>query len=512
MDKYYVTTAIDYVNALPHIGHAYEKIAADILARYYRLQGRDVFFLTGVDEHGSKVEKAARLAGMQPQQYCDLMSEKFQQAWAKLDLSYNYFIRTTDERHVTVVQKLFRQLKDNGDIYKGSYSGIYCEGCEDYLRERDLDADGNCPSHKQKPRQFTEENYFFCLSKYKDKLRQWLSSGDCVVQPESRRREVLKQLDDAELSDFSVSRSRSSLTWGIPVPDEPEQIIYVWIDALANYLTGVGYLTDPDCLSRYWPADLHLIGKDITKFHAIYWPAILMSAGLPLPKRIFGHGFITVEGQKISKTIGNVVDPICLVETYGADAVRFFLFSATPFDQDGDFSKQDFINKVNAELANNLGNLLNRTLTLVERYCGGKVPARAPENNLREASNEVSVVVDKHIESLEFAKAIEAIFALVDETNKYLNDEKPWALFKDNKTVEGETVLLTALEILRRVSLCLYPFTPQLASEIWYQLGYHTKIETLAHGDDFMWELIPAGQLIRNKGPIFKRIDSSCVD
>ncbi len=507
MDKYYVTTAIDYVNASPHIGHAYEKIAADILARYNRLKGKDVFFLTGVDEHGSKVEKAAREAGLAPQQFCDEMAARFQQSWQKLNLSYNRFIRTTEDVHTRVVQELFKRFQGNGDVYKGTYTGLYCEGCEDFLRERDLDGQGNCPNHRKPPRQTREDNYFFRLTKYKSRLREWLTSEDAPVMPEGRRKEVLNQLDDEELGDFSVSRSRQSLTWGIPVPGEQDQVIYVWIDALSNYLTGVGFLADQAAAERYWPADLHLIGKDITKFHAIYWPAMLMSAGVPLPRRIFGHGFITVEGQKISKSLGNVIDPNALAEQYGPDAVRFFLFAATPFDQDGDFSKKDFIAKVNAELANNLGNLLNRTLALVEKNCDGRVPAAEMNLDLREEANEVHVAVDKYMEKLEFARAIEAIFALVDQANKYLNDEKPWALFKESKSDAGKQVLYSVLDVLRRVALHLYPFTPSLASDIWYQIGYDGRLEELGANGQGFWELIPAGQAIRNRGPIFKRIE-----
>lgn len=505
MEKFYVTTAIDYVNASPHIGHAYEKIAADILARYHRQKGHEVFFLTGVDEHGSKVEKAALAAGLEPQQFCDQMSAKFQNAWKKLEIVPNYFIRTTEERHVKVVQQLFAKMKERGDIYKGSYSGLYCEGCEDYLRERDLDGNGNCPNHLKAPKVLTEENYFFRLTAYKDQLREWLTSSATIVLPESRRKEVLKQLEDADFGDFSVTRSRNSLSWGIPVPDEPDQVIYVWIDALTNYLTGIGYLTDKQCYEKFWPADLHLIGKDITKFHAIYWPAMLMSADVPLPKQVFGHGFITVEGQKISKSIGNVIDPNVLADTYGADAVRFFLFAATPFDQDGDFSKRDFINKVNSELANNLGNLLNRTLTLLERNCGGKVPAENPDHQLRSEANEVHATIDKFMSELEFAKAIEAIFALVDQANKYMNDEKPWTLFKNEQKSAGEIVLFTVLEILRRAAWHLYPFTPQLCESIWQQLGYDETIASLPA--DAIWQMIPAGQSIRNLGPVFKRIE-----
>ncbi len=277
MEKYYITTAIDYVNASPHIGHAYEKIAADILARYYRMHGRDVFFLTGVDEHGSKVEKSAAAAGKTPEAFCDEMSAKFEQAWRNLNLSNDSFIRTTEDRHAKVVQEVFRRAREKGDIYKSKYSGLYCEGCEDFVRERDLDAEGNCPAHKKKPTTLEEENYFFKLTKYKARIKRWILDHPEVVQPEGRRREVLNNLDDEELGDFSVSRSRRSLKWGIPVPDDPDQVIYVWIDALTNYITGVGFGSDEEQFKKFWPADLHLIGKDITKFHSIYsrrssWP------------------------------------------------------------------------------------------------------------------------------------------------------------------------------------------------------------------------------------------------
>lgn len=507
--KFYITTAIDYVNASPHIGHAYEKIAADTLARYHRIQGYDVFFLTGVDEHGSKVEKSAQAAQKTPKQFCQEMSAKFEQTWRNLGISFNYFIRTTEEKHHKVVQEIFRRIRDKGDIYKSTYAGLYCEGCEDFIRERDLDPSGNCPYHKAPPKTLSEDNYFFRLTKYKPLIRQWLEQNPDAVQPDSRRKEVLNQLDDPELGDFSVSRARTSLSWGIPVPDEPEQVIYVWIDALTNYITGAGFLFDPEKLNRYWPADLHLIGKDITKFHSIYWPAILMAADVQVPRKVYAHGFITVEGQRMSKTLGNVIDPNWLVSAYGADAVRFFLLAGTPFDQDGDFSIKEFIRRVNADLANNLGNLLNRSLTLIERYCGGKVPAAEVDHTLREQANGIHVVVRHHIERLEFAKTIEAIFALVDQANKLLNDEKPWTLFKEGKAKEGERVLLTALEVLRRVAMNLYPFTPKLAQDIWYQLGYDDDIGKIGDSkkEDGHFDVIPVGQVIRNAGPIFKRIE-----
>lgn len=514
MEKYYITTAIDYVNALPHIGHAYEKIAADILARYHRLKGRDVFFMTGVDEHGSKVEKSAEQAGIPPQEFCDGMSAHFKEAWTSLGVSFDYFIRTTENWHAASSQEIFRRLRDKGDIYKSSYVGLYCEGCEDFVRERDLDAAGHCVTHKKAPRSLSEENYFFKLSKYKEAIKEWLTKDPQSVQPDGRRREVLKQLDDPELTDFSVSRAKTSLKWGIPVPDDSEQVIYVWLDALVNYLTGVGFASDDKKMERYWPADLHLIGKDITKFHAIYWPAFLMAADLPLPKQIYAHGFITVEGQKISKSLGNVIDPNALATEFGADAVRFFLFASTSFDQDGDFSREAFIAKVNAELANNLGNLLNRTLTLVEKYCQGAVPKADADHYLREESNEIHVVVDRHMAKLEFAKSIEAIFALIDQANKCINDEKPWSLFKEGKNKEGEKVLYTALEVLRQAAISLYPFTPNLASQIWHQLGYDNDLGRIGYDkrQDAYFEQIAAGQKVRNAGPIFKRIEKPVAE
>ncbi|HEY9712226.1 MAG TPA: methionine--tRNA ligase [Chroococcales cyanobacterium] len=512
MDKYYVTTAIDYVNAKPHIGHAYEKIAADVLARYHRLRGKDVFFLTGVDEHGSKVEKSASQAGKSPQEFCDEMSAAFQSAWKSLDISNDYFIRTTEDRHAKVVQEVWRRLREQGDIYKSSYSGLYCDGCEDFVKERDL-VDGKCVNHKVPPKTVQEENYFFKLTKYKPLIKEWILKNPEAVKPEGRRNEVLKQLDDPELGDFSVSRSRNSLAWGIPVPDEDDQVIYVWIDALSNYITGVGFNTDEAQFKRFWPASLHLIGKDIAKFHCIYWPAMLMGAGVPLPEQVYAHGFITVEGQKISKSLGNVIDPIALVEQYGSDAVRFFLLAATPFDQDGDFSRDEMTRKVNAELANNLGNLLNRTLKLVVSHCDGKVPDSDPEHDLREKSNTIHAHIDTLMANLEFAKTINAIFALVDETNKFFNDEKPWALFKEGKVKEGEAVLYTTLEVLRRVAMNIYPFTPKLAAAIWHQLGYSDdvgKIGDAAKEDGFFDKILP-GQVVRNEGPIFKRFEDEKV-
>lgn len=509
MNKYYLTTAIDYANAAPHIGHAYEKIAADIVARYQRLQGKDVFFLTGTDEHGSKVEKAAIAAGLTPQAFVDGVAAKFEKAWKSLFISNDRFIRTTEEQHKFVVQEVFRKMREKGDVYKGKYIGLYCEGCEDFLRERDLTENGVCPNHLKPPKKFEEENYFFRLTKYKDAIRQWLvdSSKNAHVLPEGRRLEVLHQLDDPELGDFSITRSRSALTWGIPVPDEPEQVIYVWIDALTNYITGAGYLTDDVAWKKYWPADLHLIGKDINKFHSIYWPAMLMSIDVPLPELVFSHGFITVEGQKMSKSIGNVLDPIHLTETYGADAVRYFLFAANTFDQDGDFSVADMLSLANGHLANGLGNLLNRLVTLLEKNFSGKIPDVKVDPVLMERMEEASSRYFINMDSFEFSKAIKDIFCIVDDANKYINDSKPWTLLKEGKSQEAASILLTSTCLLKRAAILLFPITPKLSCDIWHQLGFTETLDTITVHKEAYRPLMPAGQVVRNGGPVFLRIE-----
>ncbi len=333
------------------------------------------------------------------------------------------------------------------------------------------------------------------------------------MRPESRLKQVLNQLDDPDLGDFSVTRSRKSLNWGVPVPGDDNQVIYVWLDALTNYITAIGFPEDTKTMAEYWPADLHLIGKDITKFHAIYWPAMLMSADLALPSQVYGHGFITVEGQKISKSLGNVIDPLALANDYSADAVRFFLLACTPFDQDGDFSKEELIRKVNADLANNLGNLLNRTLTLVQKNCNGQVPNAALNSALIDHAEEVERAAKEHMTRLEFAKALDIIFAMVDKTNKYLNDEKPWDLFKKEKVTEGAIVLHTVLEILRRVTILIYPFVPNIADNIWSQLGFKQNLsemissKTLLGHADILQKNIAPGQETKLQGPVFKRIE-----
>ena len=509
--KYYVTTAIDYANAAPHIGHAYEKIAADVVARYQRLLGKDVFFLTGTDEHGIKVEKAAAAAGKSPQEFVDEIAGKFEDAWKRLMLSNDFFIRTTQDRHKKVVQEVFRRMKAKGDVYKGSYKGLYCEGCEDFVRERDL-KDGKCPNHLKEPKEVQEENYFFRLTKYKDALREWLKSPDGHVKPDGRRLEVLNQLDDPELGDFSCTRSRSSLSWGIPVPDEPEQVIYVWIDALTNYITGAGFDTDENAWKKWWPADLHLLGKDITKFHAIYWPAMLMSADIELPRLVFGHGFITVEGQKMSKSLGNVLDPVYLVDTFGVDAIRYFLFEANTFDQDGDFSRADMVNKANSHLGKGLGNLLNRVVTLLDKNFESTMPDLPLDQAMLDSIESSSKKYHENMADLEFAKAIKAVFeGIVDEANRYISDRKPWDSFKAGRKDEGGAVLATVMCMLKRSAILLAPITPKLSADIWEQLGFTSDIQKVTVQSDDYKTCVPVGQKVKNLGPVFKQIEDPCA-
>lgn len=511
---YYLTTAIDYVNAPPHIGHAYEKIAADIIARYRRLAGFDVFFLTGTDEHGIKIQQSADAAGKTPKEFVDEIAARFQEAWKKLLISHDYFIRTTEPRHEAVVQEVFRRMREKGDVYLGEYKGLYCEGCEDYKRERDLDANGNCPNHKKPPKVMHEKNYFFRLTKYKEPLREWLSQEGNVL-PDGRRREVINQLDDEEFGDFSVSRPRTSLEWGIPVPDDEEHVIYVWIDALTNYITGVGFNTDEALWKKYWPANLHLIGKDIVKFHCIYWPAMLMAADVELPKLVFGHGFISVEGQKMSKTLGNVIDPVELVDQFGADPVRYYLFAANSFDQDADFARADFISTVNSHLANNLGNLLNRTLKLVDTNCDSKVPDYPPDGDSIKLAESLQKDYCESMENFEFAKATKQAMQILDHVNQLFAARQPWDFFNPKKSnynpEEGKPILRTSLELLKRVAVLLCPFTPQLSQKIWHQLGYDGDVTTIKLADEVVSYLIPAGQTVRNEGPVFKRLEDPNV-
>jgi methionyl-tRNA synthetase len=516
VEKFYITTAIDYVNAAPHIGHAYEKIATDVLARHFkqRLGKENVFFLTGTDEHGIKIEKTSKEKGLTPQEFCDETAQKFKDAWELLDVKYDRFIRTTEEDHKKVVQHIFKTLKDRGDIYKASYTGLYCTGCESFLNERDLTEDGLCPDHKTKPQEVKEENYFFKLTNYKDKLIDHINTQERFILPEFRKTELLNQLKDME--DFSVSRSKESVSWGIPVPDDDSQVIYVWIDALSNYLTGIGYLKDEELFNKFWSANVHMIGKDILKFHAIYWIAILMAMEIELPETIFAHGWITVDQTKMSKTIGNVIAPKAVLDAYNLDkpdALRYFLMTTTSFGRDGNYSDEDFKNKVNADLANNLGNLLNRTLSMLVKYFDGEIKPKfitAKENNeLAGLAEKTTNIVQEKFDNYAISDAAEAIISLVDCTNKYVNEKAPWGLAKEEKITECGQVLYNVLETLRHVNVMIYPFTPNIAEDMWEQLGQSGKVEDFKY-NDLNWGGLRSSKIASAETvkPVFLRLDS----
>lgn len=520
---FFITTAIDYVNGPPHLGHAYEKIATDVMARWQRLVGRPTFFLTGTDEHGIKIEKNARERGVEPRAFTDEVSTLFKATWELCQVGYDRFIRTTEPAHYVVVEMLWRKLLDAGAIYKASYEGKYCSGCEAFLSERDLTEDGLCLIHGWAPELVEEENYFFRLSAFKERLIEHIEQTPGFIQPEFRRQEVLRLL--ADVVDISVSRSRSSVSWGIPVPDDPEQVIYVWIDALSNYLTGVGYLDDEAQYRRFWCGDtdsepnaVHVIGKDILRFHAIYWPAMLMAAELPLPKMIFAHGFITLNESKISKSLGNVVAPQDLVSHFElphSDPIRYYLMTVVPFGSDGNFSTEDFKLRVNADLSNNLGNLLNRSLSMLKKYEGGVVP-EVDEGQLEafaellELDGWVQEIAEAY-EAFAFHKASELILRKVDQANLLINKEEPWNLKKEGKDERLRALLYALLETLRRVALVLSPITPQLSAGIWRQLGLgefsplgRTLAERLALG-------LSAGLPTQPSGPLLPRLDSELV-
>ncbi len=519
-----ITTAIDYVTAEPHLGHAYEKIATDVMARYMRLMGKPVFFLTGTDEHGTKVATTAAKHNLTPQAYADNIAASYKRTWGELNIIYDRFIRTTEADHTRVVQHIWQLLLDKGDIYKADYTGQYCAGCESFLAERDITEDGLCSIHGTQPDAVSEENYFFKLTAYKERLFELINKGK-YVQPEFRVPELLNILEN--LQDISVSRPVSSVSWGIPVPNDPDQRIYVWIDALSNYITGTGYLNHPEQFATHWPAACHMIGKDILKFHALYWSAILMAAELPLPRMIYAHGFININDAKISKTVGNVVSPQALMRRFELDTpdpVRYYLMTLCPFGQDGNFTEDDFKAKVNADLANNVGNLLNRTLNMTKKYCGGVVPQldRQQSIQINKTEQQVSLryepVSEQDLEPIkaamaqyQFQRAAESIIHLVDRGNKLVHNAEPWTLHKEGKQADLEKVLYTVLDSLRQVAILLSPFTPELCDRIWQQLGYAPGTLAQQRWGDVLGSAIPGGQALQLAGPILPRLEDELV-
>ena len=506
-EPFFVTTPIYYVNDMPHLGHSYTTIGCDALARYKRMCGYDVFFLTGVDEHGQKIERRATAEGKSPQEYVDYVTDAFKRLWAELDISNDGFIRTTDPEHVRAVQHVFQQLYDSGDIYKGKYEGWYCTPCEAFFMESQL-VDGNCPDCGRPVEWLQEESYFFRLSKYEDRLLAHIEANPDFIQPATRRHEMVNFIKSG-LNDLCVSRT--TFDWGVPVPFAPGHVVYVWLDALINYLTASGYVDDPERFAKYWPADVHVVGKEIVRFHSVIWPAVLMSLGLPLPKKVFGHGWWTVEGAKMSKSVGNVVKPHDYAKEFGVDAVRYFVLREVPFGQDGDFSRASFVYRVNADLANDLGNLLSRTTAMINKFAGGQVPEPGEWDDADKKIPEIATdAVDKAaraFDDLAFSEALENVFRLVDAGNKYIDDVEPWNLAKtDAGRRRLGTVLYNLAESLRIAAVALSPVLTSKSAEIWYQLGIDGD-PAEAGWEATKWGGTVPGTEVRRGDPIFPRID-----
>ncbi len=502
MAKYYLTTPIYYVNARPHLGHAYTTIVGDALARWHRLLGDDVYFLTGTDEHGLKIQQAAEAAGTTPQEFTDSIAPLFQQAWERLNISHNDFIRTTEERHKVGVSKLLQACYDAGDIELDTYEGLYCVACEAYFTEDDLD-NGNCPIHKRAVEHVKEENYFFRLSRFEQRLLDWYASHPHAVVPEHRVNEVLGFIKQG-LQDFSVSRK--SLTWGIPLPFDSSHVAYVWFDALANYITAIGYGTDDEKFSTWWPVNHHLIGKDIIRFHNVYWPAMLMSAGIEPPRGWAVGGWLLVGGEKMSKTSGNVVNPLDLVDEIGVDGFRYYVLADTSYGNDGDFTYEGLISRYNSDLANNLGNLAARVATVVGKKCNGLGTAPSPNSPLAPLAAQAVSETIAHWEVVQPSRALEATWQLIRATNAHLENNEPW---KAEPGQHVDAIMGDALEALRIVTLLAFPAIPDTAREIWRRIGMTTDIEECRIPADVQWGQYVPGQPVEKGDPLFPRRTAS---
>jgi methionyl-tRNA synthetase len=506
--KFYVTTPIYYVNDVPHIGHAYTTIAADILARWHRSSGDNVFFLTGTDEHGLKILRAAEKAGKPPKEFVNELSGKFKGAFDNLNISYDQFIRTTDPKHERIVKALIKKIIAKGDIYLGKYKGPYCVGCEKYLPADEI-VNGNCIIHQKPVEHIEEETYFFRMSKYAGQLAELYEKNPELIQPKGKMEEIRNRILTEGLKDVSVSRT--SFNWGIPFPGNKKHVVYVWFDALPNYISALGWPSGSK-FKKFWPADYHLIAKDILWFHTVLWHSMLLSAGIKLPKVIFAHGYWTVDGEKMSKTTGNVVDPVKMKERYGADGFRYFLFREIPFGEDGDFSETMLVQRYNSELADELGNLVARVLTLIEKFSDGKIPKAKKGKRDNEDIGIVAQFDDtirhaeEHIGKLEFHKALEKIFAYVHLANKYVADEKPWELAKQNSP-HINMVLYNLAEALRLTATLIWPFMPETAEKISQQLGL-AKVPQLKK---LKWGQLKAGTKIKKGDILFEKIDAEKI-